>query len=120
VPTSEEIESHELRREKEVSPKETYSCEVTRGGEKNAGGDNTREEGVWRLNLSRYSKWYRVKQKGETRTWLVSSKSESLGTPILLQTVGDQQIEDRRANLRQIPSAIREGKKCCYRFPGIA
>lgn len=53
MPTSEEIESHELRREKEVSPKETCSYEVTRGGEKNAGGADTREEGVWRLNPSR-------------------------------------------------------------------
>lgn len=63
APTSEE--SLELKKGKEVSAKETCSYEITRGGEKNPGGDNAREEGVWRLKPSRYSKWCRVKQKGE-------------------------------------------------------
>ena len=35
------------------------------GDGENAEGDNAREEGVWRLTPSRYSKWYRVKRKGE-------------------------------------------------------
>jgi len=52
APTSEE--SLELKRGKEVSAKETCSYEITRGGEKNPGGHNAREEGVWRLNPSRY------------------------------------------------------------------
>lgn len=63
-------ESLELKRGKEVSAKDTCSYETTRGGEKNPGGDNAREEGVWRLNPSRYSKWYRVKQKGELKLGL--------------------------------------------------
>ena len=35
------------------------------GGEENADGNNAREEGVWWLNPSRYSKWYQVKPKGQ-------------------------------------------------------
>lgn len=63
VPASEE--SLELKRGKEVSGKKTCSYETTKGGEEHADVNNAREEGVWRLNPSRYSKWYRVKPKGE-------------------------------------------------------
>ena len=63
VPVSEE--SLELKRGKEVSGKKACSYEITKGGGENADGNNAREEGVWRLNPSRYSKWYRVKPKGE-------------------------------------------------------
>ena len=63
VPVSEE--SLELKRGKEVSGKKACSYEITKGGEENADDNNAREEGVWRLNPSRYSKWYRVKPKGE-------------------------------------------------------
>lgn len=58
-------ESLELKRGKEVSGKKTCSYETTKGGEENVDGNNAREEGVWRLNPSRYSKWYWVKPKGE-------------------------------------------------------
>jgi len=54
-----------LKRGKEVSVKETCSYEITMGDGENAEGDNAREEGVWRLTPSRYSKWYWVKRKGE-------------------------------------------------------
>ena len=63
LPTSEE--GLELKREKEVSANETCSYEITKEGEENVDGDNARAEGVWRLNPSRYSKWFRVKKKGE-------------------------------------------------------
>ena len=63
LPTSEE--GLELKRGKEVSAKETCSYEITMGDGENAEGDNAREEGVWRLTPSRYSKWYRVKRKVE-------------------------------------------------------
>ena len=63
VPASDE--SLELKRRKEVSGKTTCSYEITKGGEENADGNNAREEGVWRLNPLRYSKWYWVKPKGQ-------------------------------------------------------
>ena len=68
LPTSEE--SLELKRGKEVSAKETCSYEITMGDGENAEGDNAREEGVWRLTPSRYSKWYRVKRQGKLKLGL--------------------------------------------------
>lgn len=63
LPTSEE--GLELKRGKEVAAKETCSYEITKGSGENVDGDTAREEGVWRLNPSRYSKWFRVKMKEE-------------------------------------------------------
>ena len=63
VPASEE--SLELKRGKEISGQKTCSYEINVGGEENADSNNAREEGVWRLNPSRYPKWYRVKPKGQ-------------------------------------------------------
>ena len=54
-----------MKRGKEVSAKETCSYETIKEGGENADRENAREEGVWRLNPSRHSKWFRVKKKGE-------------------------------------------------------
>lgn len=63
LPTSEE--GLELKRGKEVSAEETCSYATTKEGGEIVDGENAREEDVWRLNPSRYSKWFRIKRKGE-------------------------------------------------------
>ena len=54
LPTSEE--GLELKRGKEVSAKETCSYATIKEGVENIDSENASEEGVWRLNPSRYSK----------------------------------------------------------------
>lgn len=63
LPTSEE--GLESKRGKGVSAKETCSYATIKEGRENVDSENAREEGVWQLNPSRYSKWFRVKRKGE-------------------------------------------------------
>lgn len=41
-------------------------------GEANTNDGNAREEEGWELNPTRYSKWYRVKSKGELELGLSS------------------------------------------------
>ncbi|PFX18796.1 hypothetical protein AWC38_SpisGene16828 [Stylophora pistillata] len=62
-PTSEE--GLELKRGKEISAKETCSYATIKEGGENIDSEIASEEGVWRLNPSRYSKWFRVKRKGD-------------------------------------------------------
>ena len=53
-------ENIELKRTKETGTKDVTSYQIIEEGEETAS-----VEEVWRLDPSRYSKWYRVKTKGE-------------------------------------------------------
>ena len=92
-PTSNE--NLELKGTRQVAAKEATSYQISEKGEKTASDDNASAEEVWRLNLSRYSKWYRVKTKGER---VVFSSSDSVGAPIFLQIVVNQLNKERGVN----------------------
>ena len=62
-PTSEE--NLELEGTREIAAKEATSYQISEEGEETASDDNASAEEVWRLDPSRYSKWYRVKTKGK-------------------------------------------------------
>ena len=77
-PTS--TENLELKGTKESGTKDATSYQIIGEGEETAS-----VKGVWQLDPSRYSKWYRVKTKRRTGNWDVFSSCDSMGAPIYRQ-----------------------------------